>query len=210
MNIVKYSPHFINLRHTDRDAYHLLTGFLRNNSPKGIAFIILTWIQKYWNSIMIFKILQLYQKYDSNVNKQILFVQARNSFYIKNCQYKFSLKINSLSLHIYPFCGVYIYNKKIATIKDNRGYEWQATIKNIQIIFDFNQSNKCLKMQHEQISRIKIKVNADSTIESLIQITFDSINLNSKSKIELIVWEGNQANVTSSSTITQRNTIKYI
>ena len=65
-------------------------------------------------------------------------------------------------------------------------------------------------MQHEQISRIKIKVNADSTIESLIQITFDSINLNSKSKIELIVWEGNQANVTSSSTITQRNTIKYI
>lgn len=178
MNIIKYCPYFTNLKETDKDAYNLLHGFLRQNSPPGTAFIILCWIQKYWNVMTIIKILKKKSYYHPNINETEL---QSNALILQNCQYKFIIKIDSLCINIYPFSGSYTINETVNTIKDKQGCQWIASTKKFKIELD------CFKPNSFDSLDCKIK-----SENGVMKILLNAWYYRQTSSFKIVVWEGNQ------------------
>ena len=201
MNIIKYCPYFNNLKATDEDAFNLLNGYLRQNTPSGMSFIILSLIQKYWNFLITVKILQLNKKYHPNIHSpQLELGKATNTFNLGNCQFKFIVQIDSLSAHIYPFFGSYTITNNnsheiINTIKDKRENEWKTTTKNIKIQFTIYKAsachNQCSKIKHGSHIKISIQDAEQGTNEGIIKILLNS-HFDPNSMIKMIVWEGSK------------------
>lgn len=188
MNLIKYSPNFQNLKRKDLDAFYLFMGFIRQNSSGKIPYAILSLILKHWNSIKIIKLLQLTD------NEQRELDDSMASFTIKNCQYKVAIFLNkSISVHIYPFTGLYNLKGRMNSIKTEEGSSWKALEKNILIKFEIYKSNycqeKCLKNKKEPFMKIYLDGGTES--EGIIVIKRNSI-LGNGVILEMMLWEEDQ------------------
>ena len=195
MNLIKYSPKFHNLKTRDEDAYHLLVGFIRKNATRQIAYAILSLILMHWDSIQIIKLLQLTKKYQTLTNEnQLELAKLTTSFTIKNCQYKFAINLNnSLSVHVYPFSGLYNYNQTIKAIKKKDGSSWKALNKIVKIKFEIYKATSCRDtcLKKEEGSYVKLYLKAGTKFEGIIHVDMKS-NMDQCSILQMTVWDQDQ------------------
>lgn len=196
MNVIKYSPKFENLKSRDKDAYYLLIGFIRENATRKIAYSILSQILKHWDSIQIIKLLELSNKYQpkietlTNKSHEIELTKSITSFLIKNCQYKFVINMNnSLSVHVYPFLGLYNHNNVMNKIKKKDGSSWKALSKNIKIKFEIYNANSCHNtcLKKQGGSYIKVYLKAETLLKGIIYIQIKS-NMEQCSILQMTLW----------------------
>lgn len=200
MNVIKYSPKFLNLKLNDEDAHHLLVGFIRENGNQYISYSVMFRILIFWNSINTVKLLQLIRNFEPKIdtfkeeNNQIELAKLICTFIIKKCQYKFVINLgHSLSVHIYPFSGKYKYNASMNIIKKQDGSTWKAMIKNIKIKFEIYKGNsyqdECLKKKKG--SHIRMYLTAGTLLEGIIHIDMHSA-LKEYLSLSIVTWNQDQ------------------